>query len=250
MPPPQPQSKHAQIKGRSRMKRALVLMVVLGVAASWLTGCSSPKKESAGQAAPPSDIASAHGGTEAGGIPPTPAEGEPPQGAMGGMPPGGVAAPPAGNSLTAAAGLTWTLPTGWTIAGPRSMRVATYAIPAAPGDAEGAECAVFYFGAGQGGGVDANLRRWIGQFQPATGSKRWAKKVNGLPVSLVDVSGTYAAHGGSMSQAQGGKPGRRLLGAIVEGPQGAVFFKLAGSAKSVAAAGRSFDELVGSLKRE
>jgi len=232
------------------MKQALVLIVVLGVAASWLTGCSSPKKESAGQAAPPADIASAHGGTEAGGSAPPPAEGQPPQGAMGGMPPGGVAEPPASGSPTAAAGLTWTLPAGWTIEAPRSMRVATYAIPATQGDAEGAECAVFYFGASQGGGVDANLQRWIGQFQPGAKSKRSAKKVNGVQVSLADVSGTYTAHGGSTTQPQGDKPGWRLLGAIAESPQGAVFFKLAGPAKTVAAASKGFDAMVRSLKKE
>ena len=225
------------------MKRFLVLMVVLGVAASWLTGCSSPKKEGAGQTPPPSDIASAHGNAAPGG-------GMPPKGVAGGMPPGGVAEPPASGSPTSASGLTWTLPAGWTIEAPRSMRVATYAIPATQGDAEGAECAVYYFGAGQGGGVDANLERWIGQFQPATKSKRWAKKVNGTQVSLADVSGTYTAHGGSMSQSQGDKPGWRLLGAIAESPQGAVFFKLAGPAKTVAAASKSFDALVGSLKKE
>jgi hypothetical protein len=218
-------------------------MVVLGVAASWLTGCSGPKKESAGQAAPPSDVASAHGGMEAGGNMPT-------ESAAGGMPTGGVVAPPASGSPTSAAGLTWTLPADWTLGAPRSMRVATYIIPAAQGDAEGAECAVFYFGAGQGGGVDANLQRWIGQFQPATKSKRSTKKVNGIQVSLADVSGTYTSHGGSMSQAQGDKPGWRLLGAIAASPQGAVFFKLAGPAKTVAAANKAFDALVGSLKKE
>ena len=225
------------------MKRILVLMVVLGAAASWLAGCSSPKKESAGQAAPPSDIASAHGNAGSGGN-------VPPGGAAGGMPPGGVVAPPSSGSPTSAAGLTWTLPAGWTIEAPRSMRVATYSIPAASGDAEGAECAVFYFGAGQGGSVDANLRRWIAQFQPATRSKRSTRKVDGIPVSLADVAGTYTAHGGSMSQSQGDKPGWRLLGAIAESPQGAVFFKLAGPAKTVAAASGAFDTLVGSLKKE
>jgi len=220
-------------------------MVVLGAAASWLTGCSSPKQESAGRAAPPTDIASAHGNAGPDGGASAPAEDQSPQGAMGGM-----AAPPASGSPTAAAGLAWTLPAGWTIGAPRSMRVATYAIPAAQGDAEGAECAVFYFGAGQGGGVDANLQRWIGQFQPASKSKRSTKQVNGVTVSLADVSGTYTAHGGSMSQAQGDKPDWRLLGAIAEGPQGAVFFKLAGPAKTVAAASQGFDALVGSLKQE
>ena len=232
------------------MKRALVLIVLLGVAASWLTGCSSPKKSGAGQAAPPSDIASAHGNAGTGGSTPAPAEGRSPQGATGGMPTGGVAETQAGGSPTSAAGLTWTLPVGWSIEAPRSMRIATYSVPAVSGDAEGVECAVYYFGVGQGGGVDANLQRWIGQFQPATRSKRSAKQVNGVRVSLADVSGTYTAHGGSMTQPQGVKPGWRLLGAIAEGPQGAAFFKLAGPAKTVAAASEGFEALVGSLKKE
>jgi hypothetical protein len=130
------------------------------------------------------------------------------------------------------------------------MRVATYSVPAAQGDAEGAECAVYYFGAGQGGGVDANLQRWIGEFQPVTRSKRSARNVGGIPVSLADAAGTYTAHGASMAQSKGDKPGWRLLGAIAEGPQGAVFFKLTGPEKTVAAASRDFDALVGSLKKE
>ena len=224
------------------MKRALVLIVLLGVATSWLGGCSSPKK-AATEAARPSDIASAHGSAGTGGA-------QAPQGAMGGMPMGGVAGSQGSGSPTAAAGLAWSLPGGWTVEAPRAMRIATYAIPAAKGDAEGAECAVYYFGAGQGGGVDANLERWIGQFQPATNSKRATKQVSGLKVSLADVSGTYTAHGGSMTQPQGVKPGWRLLGAIAEGPQGAAFFKLAGPAKTVAAASEGFEALVGSLKKE
>ncbi len=214
------------------MKRALVLVVFLGVTASWLAGCSSPKKNGGGQAAVPSDIASAHGDAGSGG----------------GVPP--ESAPPSSGSPTVAAGLTWTLPAGWTVETPRSMRVATYSIPAASGDAEGAECAVYYFGAGQGGGVDVNLERWIGQFQPATRSKRSTRRVSGVQVSLADVSGSYTAHGGSMTRPRGGTPGWRLLGAIAEGPQGAVFFKLVGPARTVAAASEDFDTLVGSLKQE
>ena len=46
------------------------------------------------------------------------------------------------------------------------MRLATYQVP------ESGECGVYYFGQGQGGGVEANIDRWIGQFQ---GSKDYAK---------------------------------------------------------------------------
>ncbi|HEX5431180.1 MAG TPA: hypothetical protein VFW83_04390, partial [Bryobacteraceae bacterium] len=63
-----------------------------------------------------------------------------------------------------AGGLKWTAPTGWKSTGTTSMRAATYPIPPVPGDKEGAECVVYYFGPGQGGPIDANLARWEGQF--------------------------------------------------------------------------------------
>ena len=59
-----------------------------------------------------------------------------------------------------AAGLRWTAPAGWVRQGERPMRAATYAIPPAAGDKAAAECGVFFFGAGQGGSVEANLERW------------------------------------------------------------------------------------------
>ena len=63
------------------------------------------------------------------------------------------------------AGLSWTVPSNWKNLGARTMRVATYEAPAAAGDKDPAEIAVFYFGEGQGGGVQANIDRWISQFE-------------------------------------------------------------------------------------
>jgi hypothetical protein len=50
-----------------------------------------------------------------------------------------------------------------------------------------------------------------------------------------------------MMQSQGKKEKFRLLGAIVEAPQGSVFFKFTGPANTVAAAEEEFDELIESL---
>lgn len=151
-----------------------------------------------------------------------------------------------------AGSLTWTVPAGWTAEAPRPMRAATYKIPAAKGDSEGAELGVFYFGQGEGGGIDANVQRWVGQFTKPDGSpvgkdaKTSQRKVNGLTVHTVDVKGTFAG-GGPMMGGGAPKPGYRLLGAIVEGPQGSVFFKLTGPEKTVASAEKSFKKLVDSI---
>jgi hypothetical protein len=127
------------------------------------------------------------------------------------------------------------------------MRVATYDVPGAK-DAEAGQCAVFYFGRGQGGGVEANVQRWAGQFKEKPTPKQERRTVAGLSVTLVDVEGTYTNPGGGMMQSQGEKAGYRLLGAIVEAPEGNVFFKLTGPAATVSAAEAAFDGLIGSIQ--
>ncbi len=73
--------------------------------------------------------------------------------------------------------------------------------------------------------------------------------VAGLRVTRAQVGGTYLAPGGPMMQSTGKRPGYRLLGAIAEGPEGNVFFKLTGPAATVAAAEPAFDALVVSLHK-
>ena len=52
-----------------------------------------------------------------------------------------------------------------------------------------------------------------------------------------------------MMQATASKPGYRLLGAIVEGPQGAVFFKFTAPAKTAAGQRAAFEALLKSISR-
>lgn len=135
------------------------------------------------------------------------------------------------------------------------MRAATYIAPPAKGDAEGAECAVF--DGGIGGGVQANIDRWIGQFEQADGSASSAKAkqqketINGMTVTTVDLTGVFAGGGMAMGATQPAtkKPGYRLLGAIVEAPGGEVFFKMTGPAKTMAAAQADFQKMLKSISK-
>ncbi len=145
-------------------------------------------------------------------------------------------------------GLRWNVPATWSAAKERPMRVATYAIPAAAGQ-EAGECGVFFFGQGQGGSVDENLSRWVGQFESPSTPKKAERTVNGLKVHTIDVSGTYLAPGGPMMQSQGKKAGWRLLGAIVEAPEGMVFFKCTGPAATIAKAEKDFEALLKSVTK-
>ncbi len=152
-------------------------------------------------------------------------------------------------------GIQWTAPNGWKSEGARPMRAATYRTPAAAGDKEDGECGVSFFGPGQGGSVEDNVKRWTGQFEQPGGkaseqAAHIAKQtVNGLKVTTIDVAGTYTGGGGPMAAVKSSKPGYRLLGAIVEAPQGLVFFKLTGPAKTVAAQQGAFQGLLKSLGR-
>jgi hypothetical protein len=149
-----------------------------------------------------------------------------------------------------AAGIQWTPPSAWKAQGQRPMRAATYTVPAAAGDKEDGECAVFYFGPGQGGGVEDNIKRWEGQFPSIEkGPTRRKQTIAGFNVTLLDLSGTYAMSSGPMMAAKANKPGYRLLGAIVEAPQGNVFFKFTAPAKTVAAHEAAFQGLLKSIRK-
>ena len=154
------------------------------------------------------------------------------------------------------AGIHWTVPSNWKSEGERPMRLATYQVPAVAGDQEGGECAVYYFGQGQGGSVEANIDRWIGQFQQPNGkpSKDLAKvdkrTIKGLKVTTVDVSGTYTGMGGPRAPAGPPKQSYRLLGAIVEGAQGSIFFKFTGPAKTVAQNQAAFEKILSTLNTQ
>src|SRR5207253_2115585 len=103
-------------------------------------------------------------------------------------------------------------------------RKASYEVPRAGGDGEDGELAVFYFGRGEGGSIDANVERWIAQFNGVKPSdvKRADRKANGLSEHTVELAGgTYAS--GMPGGPTTPKTGYSLLGAIVETPSGPYF---------------------------
>lgn len=161
------------------------------------------------------------------------------------------AAPPSSSASTGE--LQFKTPDGWSSETPSSsMRVAQYQLPAAEGDAESASLVVYYFGAGQGGSVQANLDRWTAQIQQPNGgsSKDKAKTesltVNGMNVTLLDVSGTYA--GGDMGGAGQTKPNFRMRAGVIESPKGGYFIKLVGPEKTVGKWDDSFMEFIKSAE--
>lgn len=151
------------------------------------------------------------------------------------------------------AGLEFEAPSTWITETPSSsMRLAQYRLPHVEGDPEDGELAVFYFGGG-GGSVQANVDRWIGQFSNPDGSavtnpRVSQRETNGIPLTLVDVRGTYHQAQGPMMAQSTAKENYRMLAAVAEGPGGPTFFKLTGPQPTVDHFQESFDSFLGTLR--
>ncbi len=166
--------------------------------------------------------------------------------------PAGQLPPVPAGADTGAAGLAWDTPRGWVSETPSSpMRRAQYRVPGKAGDGE---CAVFYFGPGQGGDPMSNARRWADQFttpdgKPATNALKTSDiDVSGFKVLIVEVAGTYKG-GMTMTAAPTvPQPGYRLLGAVAEGPDANWFFKLTGPDETIQAQRGAFESMVRSLR--
>lgn len=115
-----------------------------------------------------------------------------------------------------------------------------------------AECVVNFFGADQGGPVEANMTRWKGQFTlngaPAPG-KTATRTIHGLTVNTLDITGTYAGMGGPMMAPLPAQSNTRMLAAIVEGPGGKIFVKFTGPVRTVTTNAAKFEELLNSVHK-
>jgi hypothetical protein len=142
----------------------------------------------------------------------------------------------------AAPQLRFDVPEGWQSKPPASsMRVAEFVLPRTATDKADAALTVYFFGKGSGGGVQANLDRWIAQMAQPDGrassdvARTEARKSRaGLPLTVVDVAGTYVAEVTPGSSERFNEPGYRLIAAVVETPGGAYYVKLTGPAATVA----------------
>ena len=128
-----------------------------------------------------------------------------------------------------AGGISFEEPTGWQTQKPSSsMRKAQFAIKGK--DGKSAEVVFFHFGPGEAGGVTANVKRWLGQFrEPADqlNAQTVIETINGTKVTYVTAVGTFMKgppFGGNKIPV----PNSGLIGAIIEGKQGAVFIKATG----------------------
>lgn len=141
----------------------------------------------------------------------------------------------------AAGGLTFKVAEPWKKVEPSSsMRAGQLQFK----DNKGVDAVFFFFGP-RSGSAEANLKRWEAQFQGAPETKTEKKKHGDAEVTYFTAKGTYL-DGPPFGGAKTPKDDFIMLAAIVPGPQGDVYVKLVGPAKTIGEATDPFNKLVAS----
>lgn len=142
-------------------------------------------------------------------------------------------------------GFAFTRPATWEwVQTSSSMRKAQLKVTDAKSNA-GAEVIFFYFGPGQGGDVQANVDRWLGQFdepRDKINARTETVTVGKHKVTYVEAEGTY--HSGMPGMTQASLPGYGLAGAIIEDQAGNVFVRMTGPKDLVKASLAEFKKMV------
>ena len=168
--------------------------------------------------------------------------------------PGAETTMPADTTATAE-GLSWDIPPGFKAVVPSSsMRVVQYELPASEEGVRAGELALFFFGSGVGGSVDANLERWATQFERPdrkdvmeTASIDSFTAESGLKVTTIRLEGTYQPSTMG-SERTFVNPRWALHGAVVEGAGGPWFWKAVGPEAVIEHHGTALEELYRSVR--
>ena len=130
------------------------------------------------------------------------------------------------------AGINFESPESWESSEPsNNMRKAQFSASSPSGKT--AEVVFYYFGSGNTGGIQANVDRWMKQFEDPQDKKVNTETINKTRVTYAQAHGTFLS--GRPFGPKTPKPGYGLLAAIIEGKGGAVFIKITGPKAAVEA---------------
>ena len=143
------------------------------------------------------------------------------------------------------------VPPGWLVETPSSSMRTRVRLPLL----RGREPSGIPFWPWSWGGIEANIERWLGQFQQPDGrdsrdvARLWTEEIDGISAHLVDISGTFSvgAMSGGSDEPQANYS---MLGAILEAPNGLYVFKLTGPEGSISEWRDSFSLYIQSVRLE
>ncbi|MFH0988984.1 MAG: hypothetical protein V1799_03100 [bacterium] len=142
-------------------------------------------------------------------------------------------------------GLKWSHPSRWIKADHGSSLIRLYIIPQSVGDPEPAQCSIYLVSTPLPGDTVSVLGRVVREFQDVTFSDRDVVEKNGFMMTSIHLTGTYLKRIGIVDTLKA--ENCRMLGVLVEGTEGNVFFKLVGLNKTVIDAAGEFNQLLNSI---
>lgn len=149
-----------------------------------------------------------------------------------------------------AAGLSFAIQPGWEQEEPANeMRVAQFLLPAATGDADETRLVVFFFDH-HTGDVQANLDRWMDQFDLDAEPRITEQSVGDIVITSVDLSGRYVAESRPGSGDFQNKPNWRMLASIVQTRQGPYYFRMVGPRATIDRWASSYQAMLASIAGE
>lgn len=143
--------------------------------------------------------------------------------------------PRRGFERAGAPGVTHAPPKSWREQQAGAARLAQWEF----GKEDPATCTVLWFGKNGAGTVEANLIRWSEQIDGKEGTRSTPKPGKGLKATMIEKSGTYVAEITPGSRQRHEKPGYRLIGCILETPDGPLYIRIVGPEATVAAERRT-----------
>jgi hypothetical protein len=149
--------------------------------------------------------------------------------------------------------LQFTIPAKWQIQPVESAaRGGQWRVPALRPDGENGQVVVFYFGTGVGGSAKENIEAWIGTMFNAEGHPAAAEQklhqTAGFKISQVVVFGTYNQIVSLPGVPPQTKPNYGLVGAVIENPQGNIYWRFTGPEALITATLPLFDKVIDSVK--
>jgi len=148
--------------------------------------------------------------------------------------------------------LKFTIPSKWRIEMVESpARGGQWRVPPLHGEGEGGEVVVFYFGPGIGGTAKENIEEWIGTMFNAEGNPAAAEVkhhvTGGLKISQVVLFGTYNQVVSLPGVPPETKANYGLLGAVIENPQGNIYWRFTGPEALITANLPLFNKVIDSV---
>ena len=148
--------------------------------------------------------------------------------------------------------LKFTIPAKWQIEHVESpARGGQWHVPPLAGQNEGGEVVVFYFGPGLGGSAKENVEAWIGtmtnvESHPAAEEVKH-HDTGGFKITQLAIFGTYNQVVAMPGVPPLEQPDYGLLGAVIENPNGNIYWRFTGPEALITASQALFNKVIDSV---